>query len=55
MSGLIGKSYGLDSKPSLRDEEIGVAVKDEVVTLTGAVSNYVAKYDAKHIAETIME
>lgn len=43
----------LNWTPSLRDEEIGVAVKDGVVTLSGDVSNYVKKYDAEHAAERI--
>lgn len=40
-------------KPSLEDQEIGVAVKDGVVTLSGEVSNYAMKYDAEHAAEAI--
>ena len=39
--------------PALRDEEIGVAVKDGVVTLSGDVSNYVKKYDAERAAEKV--
>ena len=39
--------------PALRGEEIGVAVKDGVVTLSGEVSNYVKKYDAERAAEKI--
>jgi len=43
----------LSWKPSLKDQEIGVAVKDGVVTLSGEVSNYAMKYDAEHAAERI--
>ena len=39
--------------PALRDEEIGVAVKDGVVTLTGCVSSYGDKYSAERAAERI--
>ena len=40
-------------RPSLRDEEIGVAVKDGVVTLSGDVSNYANKYQAERAAESV--
>lgn len=40
-------------KPSLRGQEIGVAVKDGVVTLSGQVSSYAIKYDAEHAAEAV--
>ena len=43
----------LSWKPSLRDQEIGVAVKDGVVTLSGEVSDYAMKYDAEHAVEGI--
>jgi Putative phospholipid-binding domain. len=41
----------LDWQPSLRNEEIGVAVKDGVVTLRGTVANYGRKYEAERAAE----
>jgi VCBS repeat-containing protein len=40
-------------KPSLKGEEIGVAVKNGVVTLSGEVSSYGQKYDAEHAVECI--
>jgi VCBS repeat-containing protein len=40
-------------RPSLRDEEIGVAAKDGVVTLSGTVSDYVKKYQAEKAAESV--
>ena len=43
----------LNWTPALSNEEIGVAVKDGVVTLSGAVSNYVKKYDAERAAEKV--
>ena len=43
----------LDWQPSLHDEEIGVAVKDGVVTLSGTVSNYARKFEAEKAAEKV--
>ncbi len=43
----------LEWQPSLRDEEIGVAVKDGVVTLSGTVSNYARKFEAEKAAEKV--
>lgn len=43
----------LSCKPSLRNQEIGVAVKDGCVTLSGEVCDYLTKYKAEHAAETI--
>jgi len=43
----------LDWAPSLEGEEIGVAVKDGVVTLSGTVSNYVRKFEAERAAEKV--
>ena len=43
----------LSWSPMLRNEEIGVAVKDGVVTLSGTVSNYVKKFEAERAAEKI--
>ena len=40
-------------KPTLRDEEIGVAVKDGVVTLSGNVSTYARKIQAERAAEDV--
>ena len=39
--------------PSVRDEEIAVAVKDGVVTLGGTVDSYAAKYRAARAAERV--
>jgi osmotically-inducible protein OsmY len=38
-------------EPSIRDEEIGIAVKDGVVTLSGFVDSYAEKYTAERIVE----
>jgi osmotically-inducible protein OsmY len=43
----------LNWKPSLRDEEIGVSVKDGVVTLSGDVSSFAKKYQAERAVENI--
>lgn len=43
----------LEWQPSLRNEEIGVMVKDGVVTLTGTVANYARKFEAEHAAEIV--
>ena len=43
----------LEWQPSLRNEEIGVAVKDGVVTLSGTVSNYARKFQAEKAAEKV--
>ncbi len=40
-------------KPSLQREEIGVAVKDGVVTLSGDVTNFAKKYEAERAAEGV--
>jgi osmotically-inducible protein OsmY len=40
-------------QPSLRNEEIGVAVKDGVVTLSGDVTTYGKKFDAERAAERV--
>jgi osmotically-inducible protein OsmY len=40
-------------QPSLRNEEIGVAVKDGVVTLSGEVSSYGKKFEAERAAESV--
>ncbi len=37
----------LEAEPSLREEEIGIAVKDGVVTLTGRVQSYDHKFAAE--------
>ena len=39
--------------PSVRDEEVAVAVKDGVVTLGGSVDSYAAKYRAVRAAERV--
>ncbi len=44
----------LNWHPSLRNEEIGVAVKDGVVTLSGDVSNYARKIEAERSAEKVL-
>lgn len=44
----------LNWHPSLRNEEIGVAVKDGVVTLSGDVSNYARKMEAERSAEKVL-
>lgn len=43
----------LEWQPSLREEEIGVAVKAGVVTLSGTVSNYARKFEAEKAAEKV--
>jgi osmotically-inducible protein OsmY len=43
----------LDWTPSLEGEEIGVAVKNGVVTLSGTVSSYVRKFEAERAAERV--
>ena len=43
----------LSWSPSLQNEEIGVAVKNGVVTLSGTVSNYVKKFEAERAAESV--
>jgi osmotically-inducible protein OsmY len=43
----------LEWQPSLRNEEIGVAVKDGVVTLSGTVANYARKFEAERAAEKV--
>ena len=43
----------LSWQPSLRNEEIGVAVKDGVVTLTGEVTSFARKCDAEHAAKSV--
>jgi len=43
----------LNWTPSLFGEEIGVAVKDGVVTLSGTVSNFVKKFEAERAAEKV--
>jgi osmotically-inducible protein OsmY len=40
-------------QPSLRNEEIGVAVKEGVVTLSGEVSSYAKKLQAESAAEKV--
>ncbi len=39
--------------PSIKEKEIGVAVKDGVVTLTGTVNSYPEKWAAERIAERV--
>jgi osmotically-inducible protein OsmY len=43
----------LKCEPSIREAEIGVAVKDGVVTLTGHVESYARKYAAERAAERV--
>lgn len=43
----------LQSEPSVRDDEIGVAVKDGVVTLSGYVPSFADKYTALYLAEFV--
>lgn len=43
----------LNWKPSLRGEEIGVAVRDGVVTLSGEVASYAKKFQAERAAEDV--
>ena len=40
-------------EPSIRDAEIGIAVKDGVVTLTGTVDSYAEKYQAARTVEQV--
>lgn len=40
-------------EPALREEEVGVAVKDGVVTLTGYVDTYAQKFLAERAAERV--
>jgi osmotically-inducible protein OsmY len=40
-------------EPSITEKEIGVAVKDGVVTLNGYVDNYVQKYTAERAASSV--
>jgi osmotically-inducible protein OsmY len=40
-------------EPSVKEKEIGVAVKDGVVTLTGYVENFAQKVAAEHAAERV--
>jgi osmotically-inducible protein OsmY len=44
----------LEWQASLQNEEIGVAVKDGVVTLSGTVSSYARKYEAEKAAEKVI-
>lgn len=43
----------LNWQPALRDEEIGVAVKGGVVTLSGEVTSYARKFEAERAAESV--
>ncbi|MDO8501829.1 MAG: BON domain-containing protein [Gemmatimonadaceae bacterium] len=43
----------LNWQPSLRNEEVGVAVKDGVVTLSGDVTTYARKFEAERAAESV--
>lgn len=43
----------LNWQPSLRNEEIGVAVKDGVATLSGEVTTYARKFEAERAAESV--
>ena len=43
----------LNWQPALRDEEIGVAVKGGVVTLSGEVTTYARKFEAERAAESV--
>lgn len=40
-------------EPSISEKEIGVAVKDGVVTLTGFVDSYAQKYAAEHVTSSV--
>jgi osmotically-inducible protein OsmY len=40
-------------EPSVKDEEIAVAAKDGVVTLSGSVDTYPQRYNAVHAAERV--
>jgi osmotically-inducible protein OsmY len=43
----------LKFEPSIREAEIGIAVKDGVVTLTGFVDSYAEKFSAERTAERV--
>ena len=43
----------LEFEPSIREAEIGVAVKNSVVTLTGFVDSYAEKFSAERTAERV--
>ena len=43
----------LEWEPALSGQEIGVAVRDGVVTLSGTVSNYAKKFKAERAAERV--
>lgn len=43
----------LKFEPSIREEEIGVAAEDGVVTLTGFVDSYVERFTAERVAERV--
>ncbi len=43
----------LEYEPSIQESEIGTAVKDGVVTLSGSVSSYAQKYSAIRVAEHV--
>jgi osmotically-inducible protein OsmY len=43
----------LEWEPQVRSTEIGVAVKDGIVTLTGYVDSYVKKYNAERAAKRV--
>lgn len=45
--------HELTWRPSLRDESIGVTVKDGVVTLTGTVQTFASKYQAEHATQRV--
>ncbi len=40
-------------EPLLHAAEIGVIVKDGIVTLTGTVDNYTKKQEAEHAAKSV--
>ena len=40
-------------QPSLRNEEIGVAVKEGVTTRSGNVSSYARKFEAERAVESV--
>ncbi len=44
----------LEAEPSLREEELGIAVKDGVVTLTGRVQSYDHKFAAELAAARVI-
>lgn len=45
----------LEWEPSVNASEIGVIVKDGVVTLTGSVDHYPEKWEAEHAAIVALE